>query len=36
MMNSYIYLFKTIIIGDPSKRSFIRGVGKSCLLKQFL
>lgn len=36
MNNSYSYLFKYIIIGDPSRFWLIAGVGKSCLLLQFL
>lgn len=36
-MSSYAYLFKFIIIGDSSKGcTFSLGVGKSCLLLQFL
>jgi hypothetical protein len=35
-MNNYDFLFKYIIIGDPSRISFSKGVGKSCILMQFL
>lgn len=35
-MNSYSYLLKYIIIGDPSITLTIAGVGKSCALMQFL
>ena len=35
-MNNYDFLFKFIIIGDPSMFSFELGVGKSCVLMQFL
>lgn len=36
-MSTYAYLFKFIIIGDSSKFcTFSLGVGKSCLLLQFL
>lgn len=35
-MNSYTYLFKYIIIGDPSIHKHYSGVGKSCILMQFL
>ena len=35
-MNSYSYLFKYIIIGDPSTPFPKVGVGKSCVLMQFL
>ena len=33
---SYSFLFKYIIIGDQSKRALISGVGKSCILMQFI
>jgi hypothetical protein len=36
-MNKYSYLMKLIIIGDASKLFYnFLGVGKSCLLMQFL
>jgi len=36
-MSSYSYLFKYIIIGDTSNKcSDSKGVGKSCMLLQFL
>lgn len=36
-MSSYSYLFKFIVIGDTSiKFLYIEGVGKSCILLQFL
>lgn len=37
MQNQYSYLFKYIIIGDASTHSRLAlGVGKSCILMQFL
>lgn len=37
MQNQYSYLFKYIIIGDASNNSSLDlGVGKSCILMQFL
>lgn len=36
MLNQYSFLFKYIIIGDASKSLFHSGVGKSCILMQFL
>lgn len=33
---SYSFLFKYIIIGDQSKRALTSGVGKSCILMQFI
>ncbi len=35
-MSSYSYLFKYIVIGDTSNSDFDLGVGKSCILLQFL
>lgn len=35
-MSNYSYLFKLIVIGDTSKSTFKQGVGKSCMLLQFL
>jgi Ras-related protein Rab-2A len=36
MANNYDFMFKFIIIGDSSKNHPIQGVGKSCLLLQFI
>lgn len=36
MLNQYSFLFKYIIIGDASTHYDIIGVGKSCILMQFL
>ena len=36
MMNQYSFLFKYIIIGDASNVYIYKGVGKSCILMQFL
>ena len=35
-MSSYSYLFKYIVIGDTSNKQINLGVGKSCILLQFL
>ena len=35
-MSNYSYLFKLIIIGDTSNILVNIGVGKSCMLLQFL
>lgn len=35
-MSNYAFLFKLIVIGDTSKILSILGVGKSCMLLQFL
>ena len=35
MHNNFHYLFKYIIVGDPSTYPVSLGVGKSCLLLQF-
>lgn len=35
-MYNYDFLFKFIIIGDTSKFRYKIGVGKSCVLMQFL
>lgn len=35
-MNSYNYLFKFIVIGDTGKAMSIVGVGKSCIVLQFI
>jgi GTPase SAR1 family protein len=36
MQNQYSFLFKYIIIGDASNKWGYAGVGKSCILMQFL
>lgn len=36
MQNQYSFLFKYIIIGDASNKLDYAGVGKSCILMQFL
>lgn len=33
---SFAYMFKFIIIGDTGKYKYYLGVGKSCLLLQFI
>lgn len=35
-MNSYNYLFKFIVIGDTGIIRVILGVGKSCIVLQFI
>lgn len=35
-MNSYHYLFKFIVIGDTGKYYKYLGVGKSCVVLQFI
>lgn len=35
-MSNYAYLFKLIVIGDTSMLFSNLGVGKSCMLLQFL
>jgi len=35
-MNSYNYLFKFIVIGDTGTFVVISGVGKSCIVLQFI
>jgi small GTP-binding protein len=35
-MNSYHYLFKFIVIGDSGNKKSITGVGKSCVVLQFI
>ena len=36
IMNSYHYLFKFIVIGDTGYYYIIVGVGKSCVVLQFI
>lgn len=35
-MNSYHYLFKFIVIGDTGNNKYDLGVGKSCVVLQFI